>query len=140
MIFKCKIAKNQINLFRSLKYILVQGIDVEIESSQNEEGFKILHIKETKEESFVFSFRTHRYGDRKNNIKCPGEMKEKHNMGNELFQRKQSSQNKYFRLKMVKYSIGRNCNEQQISTIFLKCTCTNMKVLEWLFVQIQSTA
>lgn len=33
MIFKCKIAKNQINLLRWLKYILVQGIDVEIESS-----------------------------------------------------------------------------------------------------------
>lgn len=28
------------------------------------------------------------YGDRKNNVKCSEETKMKHNMGNELFQRK----------------------------------------------------
>lgn len=28
------------------------------------------------------------YGDRKNNIKCSEEAEKKHNMGNELFQRK----------------------------------------------------
>jgi len=38
-------------------------------------------------------------------------MKEKYNMGNETFQREKTSQNKYLRLKMLKYSTGRNYNE-----------------------------
>lgn len=51
-------------------------------------------------------------------------MKEKYNMGNETFQREKTSQNKYLRLKMLKYSIGRNFNEQQ-----KKCSIFNAVAL-----------
>lgn len=64
IIFKCKISNNEINLLRQLKYILMQEIDAENESTWNKEVFKILHSRKTKEKSFVFSFETHRYKER----------------------------------------------------------------------------
>lgn len=79
-------------------------------SNWNEEVCKIVHTEEIKEES-VFSFETQSHGDRKDNTKCSEVMKEMYNMSNETFQREKTSQNKYLRLKMLKYSIGRKCNE-----------------------------
>lgn len=87
---------------------MVKGIDAEKENIWNEERFKILPTEETKEESFVF---WNSKAWRQDNAKCSEKMKEKYNMGNEVFQRDRASQNKYMRPKMVTYSIGRNCNE-----------------------------
>lgn len=46
-------------------------------------------------------------------------MEEKYDTDNEIFQKERASQNKQLRLKMVKYSTGRNCNEQQKAQYFL---------------------
>lgn len=60
----------------------MKGIDAESGNNWNEERFKILPTEETKEEHLVF---WNSKAWRQDNVKCSEEMKEKYNMGNEVY-------------------------------------------------------